>query len=178
MKSNVLLVLVGILLLLVGGMGGYIYFQSQPKSTTATSEVVVSTPVPSIPAESHADAMVQANTPTPAVSTKVTIENEASFPALDVSELKARVINPFVDYNMDAYPDDALVSVTVKKNTQASSVNYPYLLDSVSTKGVTHGVSISRTNGHIDWWLPECMGSCNLTPAFKAKYPEIASKTP
>jgi hypothetical protein len=178
MKSNnVLMFFMGLLLLLVGGMGGYIYFQSQTRSTY--DEITI--PISPTPTQEMGSIVNPTNTVVPSptgTSVLITIENEVSLPALDVSELKARVIQPFVDYNAEAYADDALLTVTVKKNTQASSVSYPYLLDSVSKKGVTHGVSIAKTDGHIQWWAPECMGSCNLSASFKAKYPEVAKISP
>ena len=171
-RSPMLWVIVILLLVLIlGGVGGFIYLQSAQKSPTPETNQKIVPPV-----EPTSTPIVSPTASPSASAPTVTIESEATFPVQDVSELKARVINPFMDYIAEARPDDPLLQVTIKKNLQASGATYPYVLDSLSKNGVTQGGLISKTNGHLDWWFPECLNGCNLSDAYKTKYPEVAKQ--
>lgn len=174
-RSPLLWVIVALLLIIVlGGVGGTMYLQNQLKSKMAVSDAKKMVP----PTETVTPTISLATSPTPSAttsSTTVTIESEATLPVQDVSELQARVINPFKDYFAESRPNDVLLQIKIMKNVQ-NQAGFPYVLDSLSQDGIKQGSVISRTDGHLDWWFPECQMGCQLSDAFKAKYPEIAKK--
>jgi hypothetical protein len=171
-RSPLLIVIVVLLLLiLLGGVGGVMYLKSSMKTPSqesmkqvAPSETPIATPTPTVVPVASSSA-----------SPTVTIESQATLSAQDVSELQGRVIDPFMDYYKEARPEDPLLQITIMKNVQ-NTVAFPYVLDSLSQEGIKQGSVISRTNGHLDWWFPECQMGCHLSDAYKAKYPEIAKK--
>lgn len=105
----------------------------------------------------------------------VVFEAQGSISATDLSELKARVTNPYVDYHAEATPG-TLVSLTVSPNLQPSKTTYPYQASAVYKNGGNEGFLISKNAGHIDWWRPECINGCVFSDAFKAKYPETVKQ--
>ncbi len=115
-------------------------------------------------------------TPAAGSAPVVVIESEASIPAQDLSEIKARVINPYLDYQADAQPG-SLVSFKISPNLLESKTAYPYMADAVFKNGGNEGFLISKNNAHIDWFIPACLNGCVFSDAFKAKYPEIVKLT-
>ncbi len=103
----------------------------------------------------------------------VVFEAEGSISQTDKDQLKARVVEPNLDYFLNLESGDYVVSMTVSPNTQASKTTYPYAARVIFKNGAYNSFSISKTKGAIDWWLPECMGPCPFSASFKAKYPEI-----
>lgn len=177
MKKIWPILLVAIIVLLVG-VAAYLYGQSSGLSQKeAEKTTTVNTKISAAPTQAAIEQGL-----TPAVSAtgsagKVTtiIEAEGSLPAQDVSELKARVINPYVDYHEEV-GSQPLATLKVSQNPNQSKNVYQYMADAIFVGGANEGFLIQKTNGHIDWWLPECLNGCNLSAGFKIKYPEIAAK--
>ncbi len=157
-------------------IGSTIYFldQNQKRERLNTRTQASITPAPTerfLPkASPTASASSQVSSPV------VIIEAELTLPPRDRDELKKRVIEPYIDYFKDVHKDDTLVSFKVSANTGASSTSYPYKADSISKNGVNEGFLISKTNGSIDWWLPECLAKCEFSDTFRTKYPQIVAK--
>ncbi|MFI5241292.1 MAG: hypothetical protein ACHQUA_02550, partial [Microgenomates group bacterium] len=91
------------------------------------------------------------------------------------SELKTKIINPLTDYYLMVETSQTLLTLTISKNDQPSKDTYPYKAQAVFQGGGNMGFLIMKSGTGVDWWYPECM-VCNLTAAYKAKYPEVAAK--
>lgn len=141
----------------------------------ASDTVTANTNVTAVPTQ---EAASQSATPVISTTAKgiAVIESENTLPPLDVAELYSRVINPFVDYHKDEQSGQPLASLKISQNTNVSKDVYPYKAEAVFSNGANEGFLISKSNGHIGWWLPECLNGCHLSENFKAKYPEIAAK--
>ncbi len=86
-------------------------------------------------------------------------------------QMQQRIINPYLDYSDNG---QNTVSITIAVNNIASTKDkYPYTMQAIGENGATFGMAISLTNGNVNYWTPECMGPCNFSESFKAKYPEI-----
>lgn len=160
--SAVLLVIILILILAVAVLG-YFFIKTQPTkeiSTAPTETTTTTSPSP---------------TPTAASKAVIVFEGEGSFSQTEKDEIYNKVINPYIDYYAEL-PDQILLTMTIAKNLQANKDAYPYSVKTIFNNGVNAGFLIIKEGTVISWWLPECMGSCNLSTSFKAKYPEIASK--
>lgn len=161
--------LIGIVVVLVG-VSAFLYGQNKglEKNGAATTKYSLDTSLnisPSVQPENFTPSPIQKDA-------VVVIEAEGAYPVQDVNELRARVINPYLDYNNDTRPGE-VVSLTISQNLQPSKNTYPYLANAVFSNGGHEGFLISKSSGHIDFWHPECMGECIFTESFVAKYPEI-----
>ncbi len=102
----------------------------------------------------------------------IVFEAAGSIPDEEKQIIRERVLNPFIDYYLESYGDDRkLLSITVKPNYN-SVLGYPYSFSYVYSDGVHGGTSISKVNGQIDYWEPDCMG-CQFSASYRAKYPEV-----
>lgn len=165
-------ILVIIIIVLVG-VAAYLFGKNQEKEAVQTEAIISPDAQVAIPSV----AVTQTISLTPAGSTPVVvIESEGSIPPLDLSEIKARITNPYLDYQRDAQPG-SLVSLKISPNLLESKAAYPYTADAVFKNGGNEGFLISKNNGHIDWFLPACLNGCVFSDAFKAKYPEIVKLT-
>lgn len=118
-------------------------------------------------------------TPTPSSSVAVSnatviFESEASFSAGEKDHIKSKIIDPFLMYYADQYGADHVKTLTISVNDQPSKTEFPYLAKYIFEDGVNGGFVISKTQGNIDWWIPECMGPCPFSDNFRNKYPEIS----
>lgn len=167
-------VLVGIITMLVG-ISAYLFGQnqgikkielkdSQTFQNISTTPVITQLPIPT----SIASSGVSKQKPV------VFIESESNLPVQDVQELKARIIDPFIDYTLENGGENTLVSVKISQYQGEIKSEYPYMLDGIYSKGGNIGFLIKKTAGHIDWFVPDCMNGCNLSAEYKAKYPEVA----
>ena len=176
LKMMIILLIIIVVALL--GVVGFLLMQTRsvqekkrvvsPTVTVADSLKATENPMP--------QATTSAISPSAMSNVKTTIVNESSLPAQDVSELKARVINPYIDFNNDLGIETTEITVTkYVPNGSPSSLTYAYSLDYKMKNGGYGGFLISKTNDHIDWYQPECMGGCTFSEAFKSKYPEIVA---
>lgn len=109
----------------------------------------------------------------------VIIQSEATLPKSDVTNLRKKVIEPYIKYYNNATKEQGtLVTLKIENNTNAQSANtYPYKAEAIFSTGVNNGFLVSKTNGTIDWWLPECMMKCDFDEEFQKEYPEIVEKS-
>jgi hypothetical protein len=119
-----------------------------------------------------------AATSTPEAVPVVIIQGEVNLPKTDVDSLRKKVIEPYLEYYKTGSKEQGnLVTLKVEINTnQQSSKDYPYKAEAIFSSGANMGFLVSKNNSTIDWWVPECMGTCPFSPDFKTKYPEIVAK--
>lgn len=173
MKRIWTLILVVIIIALVG-VSAYLFGKNQEKTAAQTEAVV--TPGAQVFAPSPVTTQSALLTPAAKSTAVVVVESEGSIPAQDLAEIKARVINPYLDFSAESQPG-LLVSFKVSPNLLESKTTYPYMADAVFKNGGNEGFLISKNNGHIDYYLPGCINGCNFSDSFKAKYPEIVKLT-
>lgn len=170
MKLNVAIYLI-IALVVIILTGTTLYFLDQNQKlqeNNSTTSVSITPAVSPIVTQNETIA-----TPTTAIdeSAVVIIESEGNLPKDDISTLKARVIEPYVEYYKTG--SQKLATFKVSLNTQASKIDYPYMADAIFVGGGNEGFLISKKNGQIDWWVPGCIVECQFSDVFKQKYPEI-----
>lgn len=163
-------ILIGIVIILVG-VSAFLYGQNQGigKNGAATTENTNSSLVasPTVPVVSPVITQgSEVNVPV------VVIEAEGAFPPEDVTQIKSRVIQPYIDFKNDTQPGE-VVSIQVSQNPHASKNEFPYLFDAIYKNGGNEGFVIGKTNGLINWYIPECLNGCQFSESFTAKYPEI-----
>lgn len=90
------------------------------------------------------------------------------------AKLNERIVLPFIDYDKDHPSTSKVLTVQISQNTQASKNQYPYLFEAIYENGGTVGFVIAPQGDSFQWYVPEGMGGCQLTAAYKQKYPEIA----
>ncbi len=158
---------------------GYFYLKSQQSvmpSQVSSMEQVTETTAPTKPS---ASITMPVATSTQAIQPKkpphtavVVFEPPLSGEFTDKSELQLKVINPFLDYYADEYGEGYLVSLAIAQNTKESKEQYPYLATAIFKNGGNSGFVIGKTNGVIQYWVPDCM-KCTFSDSFKATYPDI-----
>ena len=84
-----------------------------------------------------------------------------------------RVVNPFILYHQGLEGHPPLVSISIEP--ASSLADYPYSANAIFDTGITAGWLIHATAGVVDWWLPDCLGPCPISDAFRTAYPEIVS---
>lgn len=172
-KGSVWVVILAIIASLSLAGGAYLYGQNQTLKSgvkpqqifNTTTPITNQTPIAVFPTSSS-----QAKKPT------VIFEAEGSFTIAEKDELKKKVINPFVDYYEMENTGQVLLTLTISKNNQASKTTYPYQGQAIFQGGGNMGFLIMKVGSGVDWWFPECLMGCNLSSAYKLKYPEIAAK--
>lgn len=170
MQKIWMLILLGVVIVLVG-VSAFLYGQNQGVSQNGAAKTEGESQNAPSDAPLPTDSLSQA--PTQAVaSPAVVIEAEAAYPAQDLSEIKARIIAPYLDYKADNQPGE-LISFKISQNPHPSKAEFPYLADGIFKNGGNEGFVIGKKDGHINWYIPECMNGCNFSESFKAKYPEI-----
>lgn len=172
----VLAVVLGVIILALASAAAYLLGQNQALQNSQKQAGVPTSAMPSVavqPAVSVSPSVSVASPSPTAQPVTIQIDQEANLPAQDVSEIKNRNINPFVDWSADQNSGGGLVLIKVTKN---SDTTYPYKFEYVYKNGGNGGFLIKRTAGHLDWYMPDCLGSCDFSSQFKQKYPEIVSK--
>ncbi len=144
-----------------------------PNSTsTMDAPSVMIQPVPAQGSSGNTPAVAQDFAITSAPK-RVAVEYKVTPSATDKTQLQARVIDPYFDYNQTPEGVSQVTSFIVDKG----SGEFPYTIDYKLSTGAYGGFVVSRTSGgEIDWWGPECMGECPFTDSFKQKYPEIVKR--
>lgn len=180
-KGNVATIVLVLIATVAIAMAAYIFGQNQKLSRTLDNSEI-SVEISTGPTVQNLQLNIedeggQATLPPtqPAPTSVVVFEASGSIPSVDKAQLMERVVEPFVDYNNEQVSERHIVSITVAKNTDASPNEYPYKLQAIYSDGVNSGFLIPTKEDAIDWWLPECMGVCQFSPQFSAKYPFIVS---
>lgn len=181
-----------VLLILASIGGGYILYTQQQtiaklstkidQAGTPSTQPSVPTPdqqvPPTVATQPVAASPSTATTPSAAPSKAVVVfQAEGSISAADKSQLQTRVINPILDYYEETADDSPIVSLTIEPNTNANKNEYPYLGTIIFANGGNNGFVITKKDGAIAWWVPECM-VCVFSESYKAKYPEVVSQFP
>lgn len=167
-------IVLGFLFLAAAAFGAYILGVNQAMQNSLKQEVAVPS-VTTVPVVSILPS-VQSPSPSPTVQPiTIQIDQERNLPPQDVSEIKNRNINPFVDWSADQNSGGGLILIKVTTNNN-DATTYPYKFEYVFKNGGNGGFLIRRIGGHLDWYVPDCMGSCNFSASFTKKYPEIVSK--
>jgi len=97
------------------------------------------------------------------------------FSDADRDEIMRKVVNPFMHYYRDlaAGGHPSLVSIAIEPYTGDPA--WKYGADAIFEGEVYISWLMPVTGGVLDWWLPECMGTCEVSEGFRAAYPEIMS---
>lgn len=172
-KGNVAVIVLSIFVALALAGGAYFYGKSESLKAQIDS---ISTPSSTEASQNVVSSSTPTATPNAKTKATVVFEAEGSFTQSEKDELKKKVINPFVDYYEMEETEQVLLTFTVSKNLQASKDTYPYQGQAILQGGGNMGFLIMKSGSGVDWWFPECMMGCNLSAAYKAKYPEIAAK--
>lgn len=173
-RYKMLAIILAVVIVLLVGVGAFLFVNSNKDAKEMAQSTTTVTPTSAMQQNEVIPTVVPSVViPTINEATVVIIESEGSLSQQDISELRARVINPYVDYFKEIHTEDQLATFKVIVNTQASKATYPYLADAITKKGVNEGFVIEKADGHIKWWVPECMNGCNFSDSFKAKYPEV-----
>lgn len=169
--------LFALVILLIGAVGVAAYLYGQNKALNSgnpgNSTSAQITPGVTQTAIVTQPSVSQTVMPTSAKTASITIESEGSLPVQDVSELKLRNINPFVDWQKEQGASQAVKSITISAN---NNVLYPYKFDYKLVGGGNGGYLVSRKDGNLSWFFPECLNGCQFSNSFKAKYPEIVAQ--
>lgn len=180
-----------ILILAIMG-GGYVLYTQQQTIAKLSTKIDQADTATTTPSEIATDQLVSptaatkqititpsvADTPTQTPAKAVVVfQAEGSISATDKSQLQARVVNPILDYYEQTADDSPVVSLTIEPNTNANKIEYPYLGTIIFANGGNNGFVITKKDGAIAWWVPECM-VCVFSESYKAKYPEVVSQFP
>lgn len=181
--QGALVIILAVFAIAASFSAGYFYMQTKQSAPVEKTETEVA--ISETPATNESTV-----TPTPTqsdVKTTVTLAPAAKKaphtavvvfePPLggefeDKSAIQLKVVNPFLDYYADEYGEGYLVSLAISQNTQASKAQYPYLASAIFKNGGNSGFVISKNNGVIQYWAPDCM-KCTFSASFKATYPDI-----
>lgn len=84
--------------------------------------------------------------------------------------LEKKLINPYIDYKNDT---GELISMFI---TVPENIGEPYDVVAIF-KGENlnghEGFLFGKREQEYDYWKPDCMGECEFTDEYKAKYPEV-----
>ncbi len=175
-KNGILFALIGGMIVLFGA-AAYLFGQNQKLSSNNTPVTISPTAAPSISGQDVNNFVPSPTQGATAQKAVIIIESQGSLPGDDAALLRSRIAEPYVLYHESLSVEQQVVSFKISVNTQQSKNEFPYLADAVLKNGGNEGFVISKKDGKIDWWFPECMIECQFTPQFSAKYPEIIAKS-
>ncbi len=87
--------------------------------------------------------------------------------------IMARVVGPFIHYHADL--EDSAQMLTVHVQPFEDDPSWLYKAEAIFAGGGYIGWLLPASDGDLDWWLPDCMGPCELSDSFRAAYPEIVA---
>jgi hypothetical protein len=100
----------------------------------------------------------------------VVFETALSFSEIETKLIWDRVVTPYIHWYADLEDHPPLATMYIKK------VEMPGFLYSASVifeEGIHGSWIMSGADGIVDWWYPECLGSCPISEDFRSAYPEI-----
>ena len=139
---------------------------------TSAAQAATTAAPPAPTAEATAEPTIAPATEAPA-GPEVVFLAEGSFSAEEKSQIMSRVVEPFILYYHDRVEHPALLTITIEKYDGLAG--YPYSAQAIFETGINTGWLVSASGGLVDWWIPDCMGPCPLSDAFRAAYPEIVA---
>lgn len=174
MNKNLIYAAIACIIIILFGVSAYLLGQNQ--KLISEKSKTEATPTPKIPIS----PTLEPASPSASLDGPTII-----LPSQDASQLKKRIVDPYIDYFKDTHKNDVLVSFNISVNTGAGQDQYPYKAQAITANGINEGFLISQTGGpaspgslggHIDWWYPDCLVKCKFTKSFSSKYPEIVKK--
>ena len=160
--------------LMIGG--GMYYLQQQLQSEIIALEETVTT-LKESNAALQAKPVAAMTEPTPAVKEKtsnpklpvITYIREGLLTNAERKKLEEKLINPQIDYYNEKEPQLVAIAITVP-----TTAGGPYEVLAIGTSQIgTAQFGFGKRQGEYGFWMPGCMGPCELSEAFKKKYPEI-----
>jgi len=88
----------------------------------------------------------------------------------DRDDLQARLIDPYFDYHNGSRIAYIAMIITVP-----ATEGEPYEVRTIHRNGGGEGFFFGRRGEDSSWWYPECLGECDFSSSFSAKYPEIVA---
>jgi len=85
--------------------------------------------------------------------------------------LEERLINPYADYYNEDGINLVAMNITVPHNI-GEEYDVVAIFGSKKQYG-THEFGFGKREQEYGYWKPDCMGQCDFSEAFKAKYPQI-----
>lgn len=90
------------------------------------------------------------------------------------AELKKKLTDPLIAYEKN------VVAVTIEVNTPdkfvAGNSDDKYLVSYIREDGVNGGFLFGSKKSGIDYWIPECLDTCQFSDEFKKNFPEVVEK--
>lgn len=99
-------------------------------------------------------------------------EPSGKFTEDEKQQLKEKIADPLTLYENERIINLTAIIFSKREGQQPYDTTF---LAAFQNSGYLSAV-VYKKAGNIEWWLPECMGECPFSPAFKAKYPEIVKK--
>ncbi|MFH0969777.1 MAG: hypothetical protein V1804_04675 [Patescibacteria group bacterium] len=129
--------------------------------------------------ESVAQNDSQKNTAAPGENQPVIQFIPGTFSEAEKNDLTNKVLNPFIDYTKETEGSQP-ITITVKKFSDAEIASqqyakYKYSIEAIYQVGYSSWLE-TETGKSIDYWMPDCMGKCVFSDAYKNKYPENVKK--
>lgn len=171
-------VLVAIVLTALAVGGGIYYWQSS--LATDAQEQMVSL-------QEQIDTLEETNANLEAAATEAAASEDLELPVVVYSRpgllnnteegqaekenLEEKLVNPYIDYEKDKDSDLISIQISVPEN-----IGEAYNVDAIFAGGGHAGFLFGAREGDYDYWVPECMGPCEFSDEFKAKYPEIVGE--
>lgn len=184
-KKNIILLSIVFLLLL--GIGFIAYTVFRVESQSSVEEVINQYTVNEVESDITSEVRQQYNKEIPILTDKQQELLDIDFPIIaygrpgllnitdegliEKKQLEDKLINPFIDY----YNEDGINLVSLHI-TVPKEVGDSYTVQAIFKTGGTIGFSFGSREQEYAYWQPECMSPCNLSDAYKEKYPEIANE--
>lgn len=176
MHSTSKLVLSILLALIVAGGGVYFWQQSALNSASTQYQ----TQIASLQADGtklkEENDTLKASTPQNIKFPVIVYDREGLLTATDEGKaeeknLQQKLVAPFVDFNNEKQVNLVSLDISVPEN-----VGEQYQVSAIFGNGVHQSFLFGKREQAYDYWAPECMGPCEFTDTFKAKYPQIVGK--
>lgn len=168
-SSKTLVVIVGTIIATAIILGGGIYWWTT-KGSGKQAEAPVSDSQCAIPKASSSPEQTKTNNACEVNLPVVVYKPAGLLTETDKKNLQERLVNPFFDYYNES--EISYITMTVDVPTK---VGDPFTVEAIHKNGGYQGFLFGKRGGNIEWWKPECMGDCNFSEKFKAKYPAIVN---
>lgn len=173
-ESNILVFFLALILIVLTGLTVY-FWQNYEKEKALNAIKTSISNTNATPKNTQQEEKDETKTETAPVAEKspvVVYTPNGLFNVAEITELQKKLIDPFTDWNRDNSQNS--VSISVEKPYPAIA-GYQYKVTYIN-EGGGNGGFLYGTSTPLEWWLPECLGSCSFSAEFKAKYPEIVAK--
>lgn len=108
----------------------------------------------------------------------VVFEPEGVFADKDKQDLRQKLVEPMVDYQPGIY---AAIHVEVYSQDKfvGGSADPKYIVTTIGNQGQagTGGFLFGSKKKALDWWQPECLETCQFSPEYVQKYPDVVKNS-